>query len=225
MIFQSQGEEMKKAIILALSTAMSFNLFAIQSVKRHHVPERLDQVRLIHPAAANKNHILVVNVGDAIPAQTWETVVTYAVSRLQINVWTNSIARFDAKDYLAQPTKLQKDFGEKTKIGVFVIDEPNQPRFYGAPGIWYVANVHGLREGTTDAQTVRDRYAKLILKGLAYASGGGASLDSNCSLFYGSFTRDGLDKTGIMICPTTYFPMLEILRTVGGGEMLTPAME
>jgi hypothetical protein len=34
-----------------------------------------------------------------------------------------------------------------------------------------------------------------------------------------------MDNTGIMISPTTYFPMLEILRAIGGGEMLTPAMD
>ena len=214
-----------KVTMLIISAAMTATLFAAKPVKKHHVPERLDQIRLIHPAAANRNHILVANVGNAIPAETWGKVVTYAVSRLQLNVWTNSVAAFDAKEFLADPTKVQKDFGAKAKVGLFIVNEPNQARFYGAPGCWYAANVNGLDKGVSDAQTIKDRYAKLILKGLAYACGGGASLDSQCSLFYGSVTPKGMDDTGIMISPTTYFPMLEILRSIGGDEMLTPAMD
>lgn len=216
---------MKKTILLTMSAAVSCSLFAAKPVKKHHVPERLDQIRLIHPAAAGKNHILILNVGDAIPTGTWETVVTYAVSRLQLNIWTNSVASFSATEYFTQPRMLQKEFGEKAKVGLFVVNEPDRARFYGVTGSWFVANVHGLQDGAPNTQTIRDRYAKLILKGLAYACGGGASLDSGCSLFYGSLTPQGMDDTGIMISPTTYFPMLEILRAIGGSEMLTPAME
>jgi len=35
---------------------------------------------------------------------------------------------------------------------------------------------------------------------------------------------DGIDGTIIQIAPTTYFPMLEVLKKIGGTEMLTPAM-
>ena len=216
---------MKKTIMLAMTAATALNLFSAVQMKQQHVPERLDQVRLIHPAAAKKNHILIANVGNAIPTGTWDVAVTYAVSRLQLNVWTNSAARFDAKEFFAEPAKVQKDFGEKAKVGLFIVNQPDQPRFFGAPGFWYAANVCGIEEGAADAQTVRDRYAKLILKGLAYSCGGGASLEPSCSLFYGSFTPKGMDGTGIMISPTTYFPMLEILRAIGGAEMLTPAIE
>lgn len=216
---------MKKTLTLAMSAATALSLFSAVQMKQQHVPERLDQIRLIHPAAAKKNHILIANVGNAVPTGTWDVAVTYAVSRLQLNVWTNSVARFDGREFFAEPTKVQRDFGEKAKVGLFIVNQPGQPRFFGAPGFWYAANACGIEEGAADAQTVRDRYAKLILKGLAYACGGGASLEPTCSLFYGSFTPKGMDGTGIMISPTTYFPMLEILRGIGGPEMLTPAIE
>ena len=215
---------MKKQIVIGISAAMALGAFAAPQ-KKQHVPDRLDQVRLIHPAAANKNHILAVNVGDAIPAGTWGDVVTYAVSRLQLNVWTNSVAAFDAAEFVADPAKVQKDFGGKAKVGLFFVNQPGKPRFIGAPGFWYAVNTCGVEAGAPDAQTIRDRYAKLILKGLAYACGGGASLDPKCSLFYASFTPEGMDGTGIMISPSTYFPMVEVLRGIGGTEMLSPAVE
>ncbi len=215
---------MKKQLIIGISAAMALGAFAAPQ-KKQHVPARLDQVRLIQPAAATKNHILIVDVGNAIPEQMWGDVATYAVSRLQLNVWTNSVSAFDAKEYVADPAKVQKVFGAKAKVGLFFVNQPGQPRFLGAPGFWYMVNTYGIETGAPDGQTVRDRYAKLILKGLAYACGGGASLDPRCSLFYGSFTPEGMDSTGIMISPQTYFPMVEVLRGIGGTEMLTPAVE
>ena len=87
------------------------------------------------------------------------------------------------------------------------------------------ANVNQLKGDSPDSQTLRDRFAKTVLKGIAYAAGSGATLESGCSLFYGSSTLEGLDKTGIMITPMAYFPMLESLRAIGDSEMLSPAMD
>ena len=135
----------------------------------------------------------------------------------------------EADDVLVlwQNTVLDKEHGirviDRSKLEITVpLNARKMERSYIRA---YAANACGIEEGAADAQTVRDRYAKLILKGLAYACGGGASLEPTCSLFYGSFTPKGMDGTGIMISPTTYFPMLEILRGIGGPEMLTPAIE
>lgn len=193
--------------------------------QKQHVPERLDKVRLIHPAAADKNHILVVNVADAIPADTWGLVSTYATSRLQLNVWTNSASTFDAAAYATDPTRGRMEFGQKAKICLFIVNSPTLAPFTGVPRLWCAANVGGLSSDGPDTQTLRDRYAKTILKGLAYACGSGATLESGCSLFYGSSSLGGMDRTGIMISPMAYFPMLEALREIGGTEMLSPAME
>lgn len=217
---------MKCVMMFAAAVALIGNVGGAPAVRvQQHVPERLDTVRLIDPAAAKKNHILIVNVDNAIPKDMWANVVTYATSRLQLNVWTNAVADVDLPGFVFEPGRVQKTYGEKAKVGLFVVNKPKLTQFVGAPGYWYATNVRGLDADNPDAQTLRDRYAKMLLKGLAYACGGGASLDSACSLFYGSFTTSGMDKTGIMISPTTYFPMLEILRDIGGNEILTPAMD
>ncbi len=57
------------------------------------------------------------------------------------------------------------------------------------------------------------------MKGIATACGGGNTLESFCSMFYGAQTPEGMDRTNIAIAPMCYFPMLETLRAVGGVDM------
>lgn len=216
---------MNKLITIAVLTVVALTGFDVNAAKKQQVPERLDQVRLIQPAAAKKNHILICNVGNAIPADSWSLVSTYASSRLQLNVWTNTTDKVDVPALVLDPSKCQKDFGEKSKVCVFLIDDPKLPPFVTVPGHFCAANVNPLKKDNPDQQTIRDRFAKTILKGMAYAAGSGATLENGCSLYYGSSTLEGLDKTGIMITPMAYFPMLETLRAIGDSEMLTPAMD
>lgn len=209
--------------ILAISVSAGYGANAPK--RQHHVPERLDSIRLIRPAAAEKNHILVANIGGAIPDGPWALSVTYAASRLQLNVWTNSFTAFDPVACFADPSRQERLFGSKAKVAVLVVDDPSAPAMRGVPGRWMAVNVSGLVADGPNAQTLRDRYAKTILKGMAYASGAGATLEANCSLYYGSSTLAGMDKTGIMITPMAYFPMLEMLRRIGGDEILSPAVD
>lgn len=208
--------------VVALS-ALGVGAAPVRSI--HHVPDRLDKVRLIAPAAANANHILLVNVGGAIPPETWPLVTTFATSRLSLNVWTNSVEKFDTAALFVNPFAFRPAFGEKAKVAVFFEKSPVGAPVTCSPGYWSRVNLAGIDSDKPDAQTLRDRYAKMILKGMAYAVGGGASLDQTCSLHYTSLSLKGLDGCGISIAPTTYFPMLEILRQIGGVEMLSPAHE
>lgn len=217
---------MNKAIIwavIAVSATAGFGANAPR--QQQHVPERLDSIRLIHSSAAERNHILVVDVGEAIPSGPWALGVTYAASRLQLNVWTNSIPTFDPVACFADPGVKDRLFGEKSKVAVLIVSDPAAPLLRGVPGRWMAVNVSGLKADNPDAQTLRDRYAKMILKGMAYACGAGATLEASCSLYYGSNTLAGMDKTGIMITPMAYFPMLELLRRIGGDEILSPAVD
>ncbi len=211
---------------LIVSSVLALSAIAAWATpQKQQVPARLDKIRLISKAAAEKNHILLVNVAGAIPDKDWCDTATYAASRLQINVWTNSVAQFDPAAYALDPAKGQRDFGAKAKVCVFLVNNPRLANVTSVPGCWSAINVCNLKRDNPDRQTLRDRYAKSILRGFAYASGAGASLEPMCSLFYGAVTLQGMDKTGIMIAPPTYFPMLEVLRTVGGNEMLSPAFD
>ena len=216
---------MKKTMTLAMSAVAAIALIAApkkpapKPVPQDHVPANLEGVRTISPKAVKYNHVLFVNVGGAVPDNLWPLVSNYAGSRVNINIWTNSIAVTPVPELVKDPAALGRMFGNKACLAIFVENKPEGPAFLNAPGSWSMVNVRSVAKGSPDAQTLKDRYAKMLLKGLAYACGGGASLDNSCSLFYGSFSLEGLDATGIRISPMSYFPMIETLRAIGGGEI------
>ena len=178
-------------------------------------------VRAVSPAAQDANHVLLANVGGAVDEAVFSEAATYALSKLAINVWTNSVASFDAAGLVGDPGLLGRTFGEKAKVGVFLVKAGDSPRFLCVPGAWCRVNVEGLDAGGPDAQTFKDRVAKMVLKGLARAAGSGTSLDARCSMFFGGGTLEGLDSVGIRLSPGVYFPMLETLGRVGGPEIVT----
>ena len=217
---------MKKTLILAACAAASLQTLAGPAANRvQHVPERLDSIRLINPAAAKKNHIAVVNVADALTAEDWALAVTYAASRLQLNVWTNSVGQTPLPALYDDGEILEKTLGRKAKVAVFIEDSETPFPYLCAPGRWCRVNVRPLRADNPSKQTLRDRYAKAILKGFVYACGSGAALDGRSASNYNTFDLAGIDKTGITVSPDSYFPMLEVLRIVGGDDILSPAIE
>ncbi len=62
----------------------------------------------------------------------------------------------------------------------------------------------------------------MVLKGIDYACGGGNTLERVCDMYCGSFTLAGMDAANLTISPMAYFPMLEILKALGGPEVLIP---
>jgi len=192
----------------------------------NHVPERLAQgTRLIYPSAKEKNHVLVVNVGNALPADVFATTVTYAMSRINVNVWTNSMERSVVRELIERPERQREMLGDKAIVAVFVERNDRGVSFLNAPGHWAMLNMRGLDRDGPSAQTYRDRCAKMVLKGVAHACGVGASVDELCSLNYDSFTLKGMDKTDIRVSPMSYFPMLSTLQALGGPEIVSPAYE
>lgn len=202
------------------SLAVAVAIVASAAFSATHVPEKADSLSPIKADFAKKNHVLLVNVGDAVDAKNWGPAVTFAAQLFQINIWTNSIKSVSVPELVADQKYCQNLFGEKAKVCVFIVSNKDARPFLSAPWSWSIVNVRNLQSDNPDAQTLRDRYAKMILKGLALASCGGASIENSCSMYYNSFTLPGLDKAGITLAPMTYFPMLEILQRVGGPEIV-----
>ena len=210
-----------KNIVLITLTAAAVSAMTASGVD--HVPAELSPtngIRDITTRSRDKNHVVFVNVGNAIPENDWRLAAPYAAGRLQINIWTNSITSLDMDLLLSKQDVVQRICGPKSRVAVFVVNDETGPAFLAAQGKWSRVNVRSLRKDNPDPQTLRDRYAKFLLKGLAQAGGAGVSLQRDCALFYGSFTLKGMDKTGITICPMSYFPMVETLQAVGGPEIL-----
>ena len=197
---------MNKLAILAVAAGMACSLSAAQN----HVPASFDgSFGCIRADAGTRNHLLVVNVNNAIPGKDWPLVVNYAASRVPINVWTNALAKLECGKFPGFP---------KAVATVFVVDDAKGPAELSAAGKWCRVSVAEMKKGSTDAQTLRDRYAKMVLRGMARACGAGTTIEPACSLFYGANTLEGLDKVNITISPMAYFPMVEVLRAGGGDE-------
>lgn len=192
--------------------------------KKIHVPESLSALRPISAAAQNVNHIVLVNVGNAIPSQDWPLAANFAVSRIQVNIWTNSLDATLFPGLLSDRSELTAKFGSKAKLVVFVEDFDGTDAYQTAQGAWCRVNLKPLMKDNPDRQTRLDRYAKAILKGIAYAGGCGAGYDNMSVTGYKTITLEGLDAAGICITPETYFPMLESMRIIGGDAMLSPAV-
>ena len=126
-------------------------------------------VRKVSAAAKDVNHVLLVNVGGAVDEAVFREAATYAISKLAINIWTNSVASFNAAALVGDPGLLGRTFGGKAKVGVFLVKERNVPQFLCVPGAWCRVNMEGLDAGGPDAQTFKDRVAKMALKEIGRA--------------------------------------------------------
>lgn len=197
---------MNKLVVLAALVSIAGTVTAAQN----HVPASFDgSFDTIRADARTRNHLLIVNVNKAIPDADWPLVVNYASSRIPVNVWTNSIDKLECGKFPTFP---------KAVATVFVVDDAKGPAELAAPGKWSRVSVAALKDDSPDAQTLRDRYAKMVLRGMARACGSGTTIEPVCALFYGANTLKGLDKTNVTISPMAYFPMVEVLRAVGGAE-------
>ena len=176
------------------------------------------------PKSAERAHVLFVNVAGALSDSDFAQASELAYSRVQINIWTNSIGKSMMTELLSDPSVLRKRFGDKCAVAVFVERNEEGYSFMNAPGNWSIVNLRGTEKGAPSLKTLRDRRAKMLLKGLAFAGGSGSTLEPQCSLFYGSFTLDGMDKTKVQISPMSYFPLIETLRAIGGNPILTPVI-
>lgn len=192
----------------------------------NHVPATLDaETPRILPAAKDRNHVLIVNVGGAVPEDVFPTLVTYTLSRININAWTNSIDKSMVEGLIGNPDALAERFGKHAVVAVFLEKNEKGLSFLNAPGHWSMVNLRGLDRDKPDAQKLKDRMAKMLLKGIAHAAGVGASVDNLCALNYDSFTLLGMDKTDIRLSAMAYFPMLATLRALGGDDMVAPPAE
>lgn len=217
---------MNKQLVMVSCVCAALTTFAAGPMRmpQNHVPETLEDVRLFCAAAIERPHLLLVNVGGAVDAQDWDLSATYAVSRLQLNVWTNSVPALAKERLLEDAAFTEKLFSDlNAKIGVYFVNEPTSAPIIAAPGSWAIVNVAQAYSGSPSKQLLRDRLAKIVLKGIAAAGGGGHTVEPFCSMFYRSRSLQGLDGVNIMLSPMCYFPMLEVLRSVGGDDMTMPS--
>lgn len=180
-----------------------------------------EQIFPIEPTAQSRNHLLIVNVGEALSPSEFGCAAEKAASVVEVNVWTNSIPKSIVPNLVDGSEDIKSRFGEKSKVVVFVEKKDNGPSFLHYPAHWAVVNLRGIDKDNPSGDVLALRQAKMILKGIGYASGAGATLEPVCVLGAMNATLSGMDKARLVISPMGYFPMLQTLKEVGGDDLVT----
>lgn len=189
-----------------------------------HLPMDAAEKTPIDPRVENCQHVRFVNVAGAVPKREFDASVAFAANRLKLNFWGSELKRSITTDLLRDASAMEKTLGEKAAIAVFVEDTDEANPYLAVPGTWCRVNIRHLKSDNPDAQTLRDRTAKAMLRAMAYAGGAGAALDGRGVTSINVHSVKDLDKVAISITPETYMPLTENLRTMGAiGVMMPPS--
>ena len=188
-----------------------------------HLP--VGQVKPIDPRIETCPHVRFVNVGGAVPKEDFLAAVSFTANRLKLNFWPSELEGSIVPDLLKDASAFENRLGKKAAIAVFVeeSDEPNP--YLAVPGTWCRVNIRHLKADKPDAQTLRDRTAKAMLRAMVYAAGAGAALDRRGVSSINVHTVKDLDQVAISITPDTYMPLTENLRTMGAIGVMIPPRE
>lgn len=186
----------------------------------NHIPENADGLDAFIELAKNTRHVELVNVAGAVDAQEWDVITRFVARAMPLNYWTNSLAKSPTMDLVSgKIVRHESLLGEKAKVAVFVEkDGSGRPAFLSSAGRWASVDITNAVKSSPDAQTRKDRIAKYLMKAIAYAIGGGASTDRNSPLGGAIVCIEQLDKTPIICPPMSFFPLVEAIDALTGGE-------
>lgn len=209
---------MKKILILGLlATCMVYGQDSVKILPL--TPVNPDKV--LTEEAKNQPHVCFVNVGQAVAPELFREMVAGITLILPVHLATAVADDFDGQN-LFERSGGGSRFGRNAKLVIYVVNKPGLVSFINVPARWALINLHGLDRDKPDQERYRRRLRQMALKGLAHACGAGASPDTRCVMYYGSFTLDGIDKTSVSYSPFVHDPVQRILLAVG-GEKIFPA--
>lgn len=167
--------------------------------------------------APDAPHILFVNVAEAMKKDDFDFAVAKVAKAVPCPV------RVDSADVL--PDLLSKndleDFVDKkgAVIVVYVVRSESLPESFSCPRHWSVANLAPLESDAPSSEVLEARRAKIILRGLAYAAGAGATLEQRCIMFAGGLSLRELDAAPFALSPMAQLPMLVALEKLFGEDV------
>ncbi len=207
-------------VLVGLLVAVQINMTAMQenTFVKEETGASAAAVRLVAVAGADaKPHVLLVNVGGALPGGVFTQAAVQAQVRL--NTRMANLERLDAADLVARWEAYQQAIGTNACITVFVVNDPQGPAFLSQPGVWALVNVRALRYGEPTEEVYQQRAVKMMLKGVAHAAGVGATHDARCVMYYKSFSMAGIDDTSATFSPFAYFVLRDTLMAIGGSGL------
>ena len=153
-----------------------------------------------------------VNVGGAMPPQKLWEVASRVSASLGVRIDTNAVERTALAGLMDGTGAPLKRTGKDRAVYVFFRNSPGAPSVVASPRRWAVVNTAPLGADKPAPPLLGERMAKVALRGLAYASGGGATMEKNCLMSPACDTLEGLDAAPFAISPMAYIPMLEFLN-------------
>ena len=166
--------------------------------------------------APNTPHILFVNVAEAMKKDDFDLAVAKVAKAVPCP------ARVDSGEIL--PDLLSENSAGKfvddkdAVLVVYVVRSKSLPESFSCPSHWSVVNLAQLESDSPSPEVLAARRAKIILRGLAYAAGAGATLEQRCLMFAGGLSLRELDAAPFALSPMAQLPMLVALEKLFGED-------
>jgi len=211
-------------MIFCLAFLSSLNVFsATQNVpaqkNSYLAPLSASIEEILTTNVVNKNHILLISVSNAVPAEVMREFTAYAKEQWLIRiVATNATTCLNVLS-MTERKRSKIVTADKAKLRVEFVSVPEQPLFVAIPGIYCRVNLYGLLKDAPDETFLKKRRFQRILQGIALSCGIGWNIDDYCVMFYQAETNEGLDKTSATFSPFAYVPLREKLFKLCGDEI------
>jgi hypothetical protein len=206
--------------VLMFALLVPLAAFCADTPKKNAVLEPVENVDRFLPAGAtNCAHILFVNVDGALPDAAFREAAAYVSMKTTFNVAVRNERKPFTDAAVADLATLRARFGGKAVIVVAFVKQEKNPVFMNIPGWFSQVNLRDVNKDSPGELFLKKRVRQMFLKGLAHACGVGATIDSMCVMHYNSFTLEGMDQVSATYGPNSYFPMLELLKKIGGNDI------
>lgn len=185
--------------------AAALALFALHAAAADTEPETKRE------EAEERCAAVFVNVCDAMPTAMLGEIASRVSSSLDVRIDTNATGKATLPKLIDDAAADSKPAGKKPAAAVFFRNSPGAPTVVASPRRWAIVNITPLYADNPAPPLLGERMAKVALRGLAYASGSGATMDAHCLMSPTCDTLKGLDAAPFAISPMAYIPMLEFL--------------
>lgn len=214
---------MKKNIVLIIMTVV-ISVVSQESMKIIKLPSVAVDKVLCH-TTENKNHVLFVNVDNALDEKCFREAVAAVSLAIPVNLAVTATNGWDG-GRLFNKAGREKQFSAHTKLVVYVLNKPEMITFASAPYNWSMVNISGFNTNipSEDQERYRRRLRQLMLKGLGLACGIGGNTDTGrCVMSSDSFSSETIDSTSATFSPYAYAPIEEALIKIGKEEIFQSA--
>lgn len=163
-------------------------------------------------AVTAKNFVAFVNVDSAVSLDLLHSIVTNDLRAIiSVDGRVHSEPTISIAD-LVNTTAKGYPSGNR-QLSVYLVNSTNFPPQVVIPQYISIINVRGLNKNSTE-KLYRERIRKVILKGLAFSCGFGATMESGtCVMGLGSFdSLKGIDETSDSYSPFCFFPLEKYLN-------------